>query len=387
MIQFGNIYANSSIHSTMARAMRRSAARRLLSSLEAIPARAPRQTTPICLSLSRGTNCGSGPSPRTYATASYTPALVIPGLKLPDDYVPPLQPPTKKRPEYRKTQLLRSYTSLLRSSPVMLVFQHSNVTAAEWDAVRRELKAALAEVAPQSSQAGADDEVDVGGLVRLQVVRSRMLGVAMKIVEFYDASAFDPATSTAVGAGLAGSTETTTYVHDLSTTADAAIRAAEIAPDSTYAQLAPLLVGPVAVLTFPAVSPAHVAAALRVLAPSAKKGFPAPSRRKRPAYYDGAVQSALQKLLLVGGRVERSVFDEAGVRWVGGIEGGLDGLRAQLVALLQAAGMGLTSALEGGGKALWLAVEGRRTMLEEEASGGGKTEGEDEVKAEATVDS
>ena len=137
-----------------------------------------------------------------------------------------------------------------------------------------------------------------------------------------------------------------------------------IPEDSQYKELSPLLVGPVALLTIPAVSPAHLAAALKVLSPS-PPAFAAPSRKKQPSYYDPVAQSGLQKLLLVGGRIEGKVFDLEGVKWVGGIEGGLDGLRAQLVYMLQSAGLGLTSALEGAGKSLWLTMESRRSVMEE----------------------
>ncbi len=82
-------------------------------------------------------------------------------------------------------------------------------------------------------------------------------------------------------------------------------------------------------------------------------------------------QNGLSKLLLVGGRIEDRIFDLDGVKWVGGIGGGLDSLRAQLVTMLQSAGMGLTSTLEGAGKALWLTMEGRRGMLEEAEKGSG----------------
>jgi large subunit ribosomal protein L10 len=106
---------------------------------------------------------------------------------------------------------------------------------------------------------------------------------------------------------------------------------------------------------------------LRTLAPS-PPAFPAPLRRKRPGFYDPIAQSGFSKLILIGGRIEGKAFDNDGVKWVGGIEGGLDGLRAQLVALLQHAGLGLKTALEGHSEGLWLALEGRRTQLEEEAN-------------------
>ena len=64
--------------------------------------------------------------------------------------------------------------------------------------------------------------------------------------------------------------------------------------------------------------------------------------------------------------MEGRVFDQEGTRWVGGIEGGMEGLRAQLVQMLSSVSAGVTGALEGVGKSLWVTVEGRRGMLEEE---------------------
>ena len=70
--------------------------------------------------------------------------------------------------------------------------------------------------------------------------------------------------------------------------------------------------------------------------------------------------------MLLGARVEGRVFDGEGVRWVGGIEGGMSGLRAQLVGMLGGIGAGVTGALEGVGRGLYFTLEGRRGMLEEE---------------------
>ena len=321
-------------------------------------------------------------SSRSYAT-SVASAGSFAALRLPDDYVPPTKPPTARPPEVRKAQLLRTYTSLLRSTPLILIFQHNNLTALEWAAVRRELRLALAAV-----DSSAPDAKAVTADVRLQIIRTRIFDVALKIVEY-----FDPSTVPAV---KSGSNKDRVYNHDLSKAAYEAIKSAQPAEtvegapppadDSPYGQLSPLMVGPLAALTFPAVSPAHLAAALSILSPTPKGGaFPAPSRKKSPGYYEPTVQNALQKLLLVGGRIEGRVFDVEGVRWVGGIDGGLDALRAQLVYLLQSAGMGLTSALEGAGKSLWLTMESRRSVLEEESKpaaveGEAKAEGEGEKK-------
>lgn len=146
---------------------------------------------------------------------------------------------------------------------------------------------------------------------------------------------------------------------------------------------APLLAGPVVLLTFPTVSPQHLKAALTVLSPSAPN-FPAPTRRANPGWHDNAVQTGLQKLMLLGARVEGKVFDVEGARWVGSIGGGLDGLRAQLVQMLQSVGGGVTNTLESAGKSLFFTVEGRRMMLEEEEKGpeATETEAKEEVKTE-----
>lgn len=301
------------------------------------------------------TSITSTSSPRSYAT-SVSSRSSFGALRLPDDYVPPTKPPTARPPEVRKAQLLRTYTSLLRSTPLILVFQHNNLTALEWAAVRRELRLALAAVSSKPDDALVTEDI------KLQIIRTRIFDVALKIVEFFDPSS--------VPAVKSGSNKNRVYNHDLSKAAYKAIKSAPEEPDkladSPYGQLSPLMVGPLAALTFPAVSPAHLAAALRILAPQAP-AFPAPSRKKSPGYYEPTVQHALQKLLLVGGRIEGKVFDVDGVRWVGGIEGGLDSLRAQLVYLLQSAGLGLTTALEGAGKSLWLTMESRRSVLEEES--------------------
>lgn len=287
-------------------------------------------------------------------------------LRLPDDYIPPTKPPSARRAEERKAQLLRTYTSLLRSTPLMLMFQHNNLTAAEWAAIRRELRAALAAVPPPPAALDGHAPLDIAPNILLQVVRTRTFDQALKIIEFFDPAAV--AKSDATGAR-------DDYTHDLSMAAYQAVKATEgaVPEDSTYAQLAPLMIGQMALLTFPAVSPQHLAAALSILSPSSP-AFPAPTRKKNPGYHDLTTQSGLQKLLLVGGRVEGKVFDSDGVRWVGGIEGGLDGLRAQLVAMLQSAGLGLTTALEGASKSLWVTMESRRTVMEEGGNDAGKNE-------------
>lgn len=80
-------------------------------------------------------------------------------------------------------------------------------------------------------------------------------------------------------------------------------------------------------------------------------------------------QSGLQKLLLLGARVEGRVFDTDEVRWVGGIEGGMEGLRTQLLGMLAGVGAGVTGLLEGTSRSLYFTLEGRRAMLENDAKG------------------
>lgn len=130
--------------------------------------------------------------------------------------------------------------------------------------------------------------------------------------------------------------------------------------------LEPLLSGPLLLLTMPTVSPAHLKAALSILSPSEK--FPAPKRRVNPTYHEPAVLAGIQKLILLGARAEGRIFDLEGARWIGGIDGGLTGLRAQLVAMLQQFGVGLTSTLEAASKSLYFTLESRREILDEEAN-------------------
>ena len=82
------------------------------------------------------------------------------------------------------------------------------------------------------------------------------------------------------------------------------------------------------------------------------------------------MQDGLKKLLLLGARVDGEVFDMEGTRWVGSIEGGIGGLRAQLVSLLQMAGVSVSQTLEAASKNLWMTMEGRRKDMEEKEGDG-----------------
>lgn len=278
---------------------------------------------------------------------------------------PATQPPSHKRPEERKTQLHRQYQSLLKSSPLMLIFQHNNVKAVEWTSIRRELAVALRKMDAERVAAGQEPIADQ---IKLQVIQTNIFASALKVVEFFNPAAekvptaheTDRRTPTSARVPLAGNkVDDPHFTHGLSR------HAHEVANNrSLKHDLEPLLSGPLAVVTFPLVTPQHLKTVLSILAPMAPQ-FPAPRRKVSPDYYEPAVQTGLQKLMLLGARVEGKVFDVEGTKWVGGIPGGIDGLRASLVQMLQGIGGSLTGALEGASRSLYFTVEGRRLDMEE----------------------
>ncbi|KAK0509566.1 hypothetical protein JMJ35_007960 [Cladonia borealis] len=280
---------------------------------------------------------------------------------------PPTQPPSHKPPEYRKTQLHRQYTSLLRSAPLLLLFQHNNLKATEWMAIRRELHSALL----------ATDEslnTSYASHIKFQAIQAGIFESALLVAEHYDPSSnnnastphpTDPSTSSSAQIpNHLPSPQDPTLTHSLSHHAYTTAH-----PHKKTHPLRPLLSGPLATLSFPTLSPPHIRTTLSILSPKAPT-FPAPLRRTNPGYWDATTQGGLQKLLLLGARVEGRVFDMERIRWVGGLEG-MEGLRGELVGILGSVGMGVTGALEGVGRGLWMTVEGRRGMLEEEEKGKG----------------
>lgn len=240
---------------------------------------------------------------------------------------------------------------MLRASPLILLFQHNNLRATEWTGIRRELAAALAKV-DATNATSRPDEPPLSAAVKLHIVQTGIFEAALRIVDYF------PSTSAAFEAAVAAGRPT----NDLSTTAYAAVRAFK-----GRHSLSPLLAGPVAVLAFPAVSTEHLRAALSILSPT-KVGTPfaPPTRRQAPSYYDIPVQEGLVKLVPLAARVEGEMFDMERTRAIGEIEGGMSGLRAQLVSMLQGAGAQLTGVLEGASKSLYLTMESRRSVLEEE---------------------
>ena len=296
-----------------------------------------------------------------------------------------LAPPSYKPADMTKTQLHRRYTSMLRSSPLMLLFQHNNLRAHEWVAIRRELASALRKVSAQTTTPGMPDPADS---IRITAIRTGIFGAALRVVEFYKPEL--AATSSADGQAMTAASEDHMQAHQHGNSLSKEAYLATLHRNNSrlknpnkdwkydpnpqahlkrHTPLHKLLHGPIAVLSFPEVTPQHLAAALSILAPTpgASSAFPAPRRKAVPSYYDDAVQLGLQKLLLLGARVEGKTLDSDRVRWVGGLakSGGIDGLRAQLVNLLQSVGGGITNALQAGSSSLWLTMESRRAQMEE----------------------
>lgn len=239
-------------------------------------------------------------------------------------------------------------------------------------AVRRELAVALQKL---------DDQIDPSTSsssksIKLQIIQSRIFSAALRIVEYWNPPTSQPATSNPqnpnVQSSVSGIPNTIPSPTDPALTHSLSRRARNAVISKKYTHpLSPLLSGPLAILIFPTVSPAHLKTALSILSPRAP-GFPVPLRRSNPGYHDPVTQAGLQKLLLLGARIEGRVFDTEGVRWVGGIEGGLEGMRGQMVGMLQGFGAGLTGVLEGASRSLYLTMEGRKSMLEGEAKGEGE---------------
>lgn len=322
---------------------------------------------------------------------------------------PPTAPPAHKPAFLRKSQLHRQYASLIRSTPLMLLFQHNNLKANEWAAIRRELNLALQKASASSSSPSiTPDTPDPATSIKLQTIQKGVFGAALRVVEFYKPDAAI-STSSSTNPSHQTSTHSDTepnlsippldqrpslgsHSHSLSRTAYLSTLKSgnpkRLKPTARWkydprpsahrkksTALHKLLHGPIALLKFPTVTPAHLSAALSVLAPTpgAASAFPAPRRRVNPGFYEPAVQGGLGKLILLGARVEGRTMDGEGVRWVGGLakSGGLEGLRSQLVGMLAGVGGGVTGALEGAGKSLWVTMEARRIALEEGGNDGG----------------
>ena len=253
----------------------------------------------------------------------------------------------------------------------MVFFQHNNLQSTEWVAVRRELTSALRKLDDQLAAEGKTVP-PLASHIKVQIVKTSLLEVAMRIVEYFrpkarsvdTPQATDPATQTSAEiSNTLGSPEDADLTHDLSRAAHDAVLHMK-----GKHEMSPLLVGPVAVLSVPVVSPEHLKTALSILCPK-EVGLPNPKRKANPGWHDPAVQGGVQKLNLMAARVDGRLFDVEQTKWVTSIEGGMDGLRAQLVRTLQSVGANVTNTLEGAGKSLYLTLESRRSVLEEEQKG------------------
>ncbi|KAL2810477.1 hypothetical protein BJX63DRAFT_316765 [Aspergillus granulosus] len=279
----------------------------------------------------------------------------------------PSQPPSHRSPENRRSQLLRQYTSLIRTSPLMVFMQHDNLKSVEWGAIRRELSKAMQKVDAKIAAEGRNAP-PLAPHIKVQIIQTSIFDVALRIVEYFRPS---QPTQTSAEISLSNSRDDPTLTHDLSRAAQNAIRHTK-----GKHELSTLLVGPIAVLSIPQMSPEHLKAAMSILAPKAF-GYPAPTRKANPDWHDFGVQNGLTKLNILAARMDDKVFDIDQAKWVGNIEGGMDGLRSQLVMALQSMGSSITNALEGAGKSLYFSLEARRTQLEDEqkeASGEKKAE-------------
>lgn len=251
------------------------------------------------------------------------------------------------------------------------MFQHNNLKSMEWASIRRELNKALQKVDEKIASEGRTAP-ELAPYIKLQTVQTSIFEVAVRIVEYFrpnnaalasgkPPSAVDPVTQTSAELpAVSGGKDDPSLTHDLSRAAHAAVKHLK-----GRHELSHILVGPIAVLSIPAVSPEHMKAALSILTPK-EAGFPAPTRKGNPDYHDPIVQIGLQKLNLLAARVDGKVFDISETKWVGSIEGGMDGLRSQLVTALQSMGSGITTTLEGAGKSLYFTMESRKSALEEE---------------------
>lgn len=243
----------------------------------------------------------------------------------------PTQPPSHRAADSRKTQLHRTYLSVLRSTPLMLVFQHNNLRAVEWTALRREIVTALRKLTP----ANEADEIAEG--IKIVVLRGAVFSSAMRIAEYYDSAD-----------GKAHGTSKEAY---------------ELTKKHTKHPLAPLFAGPVGIVTFPAVSPMHLKTVVDIMFPVARavKGL------------DPVAVTGLQKLVLLAARVDGhvatgnagsgQVLDSTKVRWASALPG-FEGLRGQLVGIMQSlGGAELVRSLEAIPISIVRTIDGHRKVM------------------------
>jgi large subunit ribosomal protein L10 len=190
----------------------------------------------------------------------------------------------------------------------MLVFQHNNVRAVEWTALRREVAIALNKLSP-----GADlDPVAQG--IKITMLQGAIFSAAMRVAEYYDPS----------NGSLHGTSK----------------EAYELTKKRKKHPIAPIITGPVGIVTFPVASPEYLKTVMAVM-------FPESGRAARGM--DPLAASGLQKLVLLTARVDGhvaagkvgagQVMEVGKVKWLSTLPE-LEGLRGQLVAIFQRIGGG-----------------------------------------------
>lgn len=155
-----------------------------------------------------------------------------------------------------------------------MIFQHNNLKATEWMGIRRELAKALQKVDDDMAKNG--DNTYISGSIKMQIVQTGIFASAVKVVEFWDpdfastsapvVEATDPQTPTSEPV-----TKSTGGKHDMTLTHGLSAQAYYHAKRQSFKRkhgLEPLLSGPLAILSFPTVSPQHLKAALSILSPS-----------------------------------------------------------------------------------------------------------------------
>ncbi|KAL8931525.1 MAG: hypothetical protein Q9216_007171, partial [Gyalolechia sp. 2 TL-2023] len=152
-----------------------------------------RDTTHICARCLRSFAKRSHPQwrPLLHPKHASTAAAITPAPPIDQTIIstppitryPPTQPPSHRPPEFRKSQLHRQYTSLLRSTPLLLLFQHNNLKATEWMAVRRELAKALQSHDPQTIEDinhEKENQPALSDSMKIQIIQSQIFSAALR---------------------------------------------------------------------------------------------------------------------------------------------------------------------------------------------------------------
>ncbi|WVQ98921.1 hypothetical protein IAU59_006052 [Kwoniella sp. CBS 9459] len=283
---------------------------------------APSSSTSSSSSNSTSASTVTSPISPNNASTSYSNAVSIPErfLQLANNpqrvYTP------------RKTFLWNYYDHLLTRSEFVLIFEHGNISAAEWNKIRRSLKAIPTPVKPfdVNNAAGTGAEAGAGS----SAVRANIEKASLNVVR------------TGVFSALAGSSKS---------------------------PIAPHLTGQRAILTCPSLSPTYISKILTTLTRSLKS-------LKR----ENVTDEKQPMLKLVAGMLEgKKVLSEGELVEFGKLPE-LDTLRAQVVGLLESQSRSLVGVLgQAAGGSLVRTLQGLENDLKEKQ--GGAAAGAEEVKA------